>query len=48
MSFTLLLLIGGGSTQAQEGNTRRCVDLLNAKKVVYETLDGSVEANREQ
>ena len=32
---------GGGSTAAQEGNTRRCRDLLTARNVKFEELDGN-------
>ncbi|GMH80974.1 hypothetical protein TrVE_jg13330 [Triparma verrucosa] len=39
----ILLLVSenGGSTSAQQGNTRRCTDLLAAKKVCYTTVDGA-------
>ena len=32
---------GGGSTAAQEGNTRRARDLLTARNVKFEELDGN-------
>lgn len=45
----ILLLVSenGGSTSAQQGNTRRCTDLLSAKKVAYDTVDGADAEQKE-
>mmetsp|Transcript_7793 Transcript_7793/g.16273 ORF Transcript_7793/g.16273 Transcript_7793/m.16273 type:complete len:144 (-) Transcript_7793:91-522(-) len=40
--------LNGGSTAAQAGNTRRCIDLLIAKKVKYRDVDGSDSEQKEE